>query len=69
MEDLSTHMTCLYQVKNGIDNIIYRRLFHSGLHRRVVGIIAVHCCIHNSGGHSVKANAVFCILDCEILGR
>jgi len=35
-------MTCLRQVENGIDNIIYRRFFHSWLQGRVVGIIAVH---------------------------
>ena len=68
MEYLSAHMTCLCQVKNGIDNILYRRLFHSRLQRRVVGIIAVHWCIHNAGGHGIKADAIFCILDCEILG-
>ena len=68
VEYLSAHMTCLCQVKNGIDNILHRRLFHSRLQRRVVGIIAVHWCIHNAGGYGIKANAIFCILDCEILG-
>jgi hypothetical protein len=29
-------MTCLCQVKNGIDNILYHRLFHNRLQRRVV---------------------------------
>jgi hypothetical protein len=40
-------MTGLYQVKNRIDNILYRRLFHSRLQRRVVRIIPVHQFIHN----------------------
>ena len=68
MEYLSAHMTCLCQVQNGIDNILYRRLSHSGLQRRIIGIILVHCCIHNAGGHGIEADAVFCILYCEILG-
>jgi hypothetical protein len=69
VENLSAHMTGLCQVKNGIDNILHRRLFHSRLQRRVFGIIPVHLCIHNAGGYSIKANAIFCILDCEILRR
>src|SRR5208282_2683065 len=73
VENLSVYMTCLYQVKNGIDNILYRRLFHSRLRcrlqRRVTGIIAVHWRIHNAGGHGIKADAVFRILYCEILSR
>ena len=68
VEDLSAHMTCLRQVKNGVDNIPYRRLFHSRLQRGVVGIIAVHWCIHNAGGDGIKADTIFCILDCKILG-
>jgi len=36
MEYLSAHMTCFYQVKNGIDNILYCRPFDSRLQRRAV---------------------------------
>jgi hypothetical protein len=63
MEYFSAHMTCLGQVKNGLDNIVYRRLFHSRLQRRVVGIIGVHCCIDSAGGYGIKTDAIFCILD------
>jgi hypothetical protein len=52
-------MICLYQVKNGIDNILHPRLFYSRLQRRVVGIIAMHWCIHNAWGYGIKANAIF----------
>jgi hypothetical protein len=69
VEYLSAYMTCLYEVKNNIDTILYRRLFHSRLQRRVAGIIPVHPCIHNAGSYGIKANAIFCALDCEILGR
>jgi hypothetical protein len=47
-------MACLCQVKNGIDNILYRRLFHTWLQRRGVGIIAVHWSIHFAGATTLK---------------
>src|ERR1700729_1055975 len=69
VEYLSAHMICLCQVKNGIDNILYCRSFPSRLRRRVAGIIGVHRCIHFAGSYGIKADAVFRILDCKILGR
>src|SRR5580658_196336 len=67
MEYLSAHMGRLCQVKHRIDDILDRGLFHSRLKSRVAGIILVHRRIHFAGGYGIKANAVFCILNCQIL--
>ena len=60
-------MICLHQVKHRIDDVLDRRSFIASSQRRVGGIILVHRCIDFAGGYGIKANAVFCILDCQIL--
>ena len=44
MENLSAHATCLYQVKHGIDDILYRRLL------RVVGVVVLCIGVSTSPG-------------------
>src|SRR3984957_2294703 len=69
VENLSAHMTGLHQVKDRIGNVLYRRLLHGRLWRRVAWHVSVHLRVHDARGYGIEANAIFCILDCEILSR
>src|SRR5579862_9358371 len=49
VQNLSINVAGMYEVKNSVDNVFDRSLFHFRLHPCVVGVIAVHGCIHHAG--------------------
>src|ERR1700689_2977331 len=71
VQDFSGYLACPRQVENGVDNVFYLHDFSHWLKllENVLGIILVQGCIHDAGGHSIEADAFFCVLDGETPGQ
>ena len=67
VEYLSGYLSCVCQVENSLDNVLYLHDFPHRLKclKKVLGIILVQWCVDGAGSHRVEADAFLCVLDCE----